>query len=51
MRRWNAQEVLVVGQMYGAFRRGATADLSPAFQGRDQIADWSRRVATIEKNL
>jgi hypothetical protein len=32
-------------------RRGATADFSPAFQGRDQIADWSRRVATIEKPL
>ena len=30
-------------------RRGATADLSPAFQGRDQIEDSSRRVATIEK--
>jgi hypothetical protein len=44
-----ASQTSVVGQMCGAFRRGATADFSPAFQGRDQIADWSRRVATIEK--
>jgi hypothetical protein len=48
-RKGNTLLILVVGQMCGAFRRGATADFSPAFQGRDQIADWSRRVATIEK--
>jgi len=32
----------------GALRREATADFSPAFQGRNQIVEWPRRVATIE---